>query len=670
MIQRDNEAWAPAETAQLDWRDEAVPESALFGDIYYSAEDGLAESTYTFLDGNDITARLSQHPTPRFTIGETGFGTGLNFLLTWQAWRRTGADRPRLHYVATEKYPLSQQALTRALAAWPALAGLADELIEHWPVPIKGQHRLMFEQGQVILDLWIEDSSDAFTDLAEQERLLIDAWYLDGFAPARNPDMWRAELFEAMAALSRPNATLATFTAAGDVRRGLASAGFDVTLVSGFGAKRDSIRARWTGPAASRPVDTTRWDISATSADIPEHVMVIGAGLAGAATANALARRGIRVSVIEQSEIAAAASGNEQGVLYTRLSRRHSTLTDFALQSFLFAHRQYRALLENGGLNPDSDGALCGCFQQSGNAKDLDYLRDALSSVPALAEVLDSEQASEHLGIEQGSSGYWLPRSGWLHPPAVCRALLDHPSISVTTETGPVRLSRKADGRWCADFDGGTVEADCAVVCGGVDAANHPPTAWLPLQPIRGQTTSLPATAPLSDLRAVLCHEGYIAPRRGDSHCIGATFAPGVTRTQVDEADSRYNLSRLAEAVPSWLSHLDSLDPGTLPARVGLRCASPDYLPIVGPVPDRDAFLQEFANLRNNAKQTIISRGPMVPGLYVNTGHGSRGLSSTPLTAECLAAEITGEPMPLSRHLRRALLPARFLVRDLKRGKA
>ncbi len=670
MIQRDNQPWSAAETASIDWQDDGAPLSSNFDDIYYDRRQGRAESEYTFIEGNRLAQRLADSTQPLFTVGETGFGTGLNFLLTWDTWRRAPDQKPRLHYLSIERFPMTKDNLRRALDAWPELSGLAAQLIQAWPVPLRGQQRLVFEQGRVVLDLWFEDAREALADLAEQERTLVDAWYLDGFAPARNPDMWQQELLAAVARLSRPGATAATFTAAGAVRRGLAAAGFEVALVPGFGAKRDSIRASLAAPASRPAPARSRWDIADYHPPRPGTALVIGAGLAGAATAHALARRGLTVTVVERDTVAGAASGNDQGVIYTRLSRRHSTLTDFALQSFLFATGHYRSLFEQGPLRPGEDGALCGCFQQSDNRNDLEYLADALVKVPDLASVLDAASASEHLGLAQTQSGYWLPASGWLNPPAVCRALLSNPLITVLENAGPAQLQPKDGGGWRAACDAGqTVEADVAVICSGVDANQHPQTRWLPLQPIRGQTTDLPSAAPLDQLRAVLCHEGYIAPPIAGAHCIGATFGPNDSSTDLRPEDNRHNLAALAGALPAAADHLAALDPATLAGRVGLRCASPDYLPIAGPAPDRGAFLQKFADLRNNARQTIDSGGPVMPGLYVNTGHGSRGLTSTPLVAECLASTILGEPLPLSRHLQRALIPARFLVRDLKRGK-
>mgnify|MGYP001818466170 FL=1 len=349
VIQRDNQPWAAADTARIDWQDDGAPLSAAFDDIYYSRADGCAESRYTFIQGNRIPERLADPDRPLFTIGETGFGPGLNFLLTWEAWRNAPADRPRLHYLSIEQFPLGADDLKRALSAWPELEQLAAQLLESWPVPLPGQHRLVFEQGRVTLDLWFEEAGEALEDLAEQQRALVDAWYLDGFAPNRNPDMWRADLLAAIARLSRPGATAATFTAAGDVRRGLSSVGFKVDKVPGFGDKRDSTRAILEQAPPRKPPVRSRWDIADhTPAGAPRSALVTGAGLAGSAVAHALVRRGLEVTVLERDAIAGQASGNAQGVIYTRLSRRHSTLTDFALHSFLFAARHYRRLFTDG----------------------------------------------------------------------------------------------------------------------------------------------------------------------------------------------------------------------------------------------------------------------------------------------------------------------------------
>ena len=673
-MKRDNRPWQTLTPAALRWdqpdaRGNACPYSSTFGDVYYSRDDGIEESRYVFLQGNRVQERLRHHPRRHFCIAETGFGTGLNFLLSWQLWRDQPGPRPGLHYIAIEKHPLSRQDLARALSPWPALKPLADHLLQGYPGLVPGQHRLLLDKGRVILDLWWHDVNEALPDLAGRDEELVDAWYLDGFAPAVNESMWRLDMLHAMAILSLPEATFATFTAAGQVRRDLAAAGFRVERAPGYGRKRECLRGvlqQRPGPAAD-PV--TPWDLPRARQPAPETVLVVGGGLAGCTAAAALARRGLRVRLLERASLAGEGSGNDQGILYTRLSHRHSVLTDFAVQSFCFAAQYYGALFERGLLVDGDDGELCGSFHPSGDARELAAMSTLLQPVPELAQVLDAPGANDVLGITQAQGGYWFPASGWLRPKSVCRELIAATNIEVTEYCGQVSLQR-IEGGWAAKASGDTLAmAPCAVIATGTGTTALASLEWLPLQAIRGQTTQLQSSPNLGELQSALCHEGYIAPARRGTHCIGATFDLHDGERNLRPRDHRRNLAALAAAVPSWRSDLEALDPERLDGRVGFRCASPDYLPLAGPVPDRDAFLRDYAPLRKNAKQILQTRGKYMTGLYVTVGHGSRGLSSTPLAAELLASQICGEPPPLSRELARALSPARFIIRDLGRNK-
>ena len=670
-MRRDNTPWRPVTAAAIGWTDEGVPQSLHFGDVYYSRDDGLAESEYVFLRGNDLPRRWLNWPAPGFCIAETGFGTGLNFLLTWQAWRDAPEPRPSLHYLSVEKFPLAPADMARALASWPSLKPLADSLLEQYPGLVPGQHRLVHDRGRLTLDLWWEDIEETLTDLASHGRPLVDAWYLDGFAPARNAQMWQPAVLRSVARLSRPGASFATFTAAGEVRRQLSGAGFAVEKTAGFGRKRECLRGRLGAPVPPVPAAPSipAWDLPATQPAAPERAIVLGAGLAGCTMAAALARRGVEVFLLDQAALAGAGSGNEQGVIYTRLSRRHSTLTDFSVQSFRFSTAFYRNLFAEGALAQGIDGDLCGSFHQSANSQDMTALSAALHGVPEFARVIDAAEASAILGIDQPAAGYWFPRSGWLHPAALCRVLAAHPLIRLQAHCGAISLHPIATGWRATAADGRAWDAPCAVIAAGTACGGLLGLDWLPLQSIRGQTTTLPSDDPYRRLRAVLCHEGYIAPARNGAHCIGATFNLNDTDPAARPRDHLANQAGLARAVPAWREQLERLDPGALDGRVGFRCTSPDYLPLAGPVPDRQAFLNDFAGLRRNAKLAISQPGQYLQGLYLSTAHGSRGLTSTPLAAELLASQICGEPPPISRELCRALAPARFIIRDLSRNR-
>jgi tRNA 5-methylaminomethyl-2-thiouridine biosynthesis bifunctional protein len=668
-MRRSNSLWKPLENAQLQWTGSDSPRSAQFDDIYYSGEDGPRESQYVFLEGNGLPQRWRAVTRGKFCIVETGFGTGLNFIQTWKAWRQMPAPRPRLQYVSIEKHPLSATDMARALAPWPDLAEQTGALLAQYPQPLAGTHRLVFESGALTLDLWWEDIADALTDISHGCSEFVDAWYLDGFAPARNGQMWGRKLFSAMRRLSRPSATFATFTAAGEVRRGLGEAGFKVDKVPGFGHKRECLRGTLAATEAPTRDAIRSWDIPENTANNPVTALILGAGLAGCSVASALAQRGIDVTVLEQNGIASAGSGNNQGILYTRLSTHHSALSDFALESFGFAHNHYRQLFDAGKLLEGRDGALCGSFHQSSRDREMAQLAPILASVPELAQVLDAEEASTILGVTQTQKGYWFPGSGWLRPEAVCRALLNHPNITVLENSGPITLQAR-DNRWLGLADGETLgEADCAVIATGTSTTQHPGMSWLPLAAIRGQTTHLPASPLLSQLQTGFCHSGYICPGNGDYHCIGATFDPNENNCELRSQDHRRNLEALANAVPHWRETLLNTDPDTLDGRVSYRCATPDYLPVAGPVPDYPAFLEKFAALRKNAKRAVNQAGDYIPGLYLSAGHGSRGLTSTPLTAQVLASQICAEAPPISPELQRAIAPGRFIIRQLNRGR-
>lgn len=670
-MNRNNTPWSPLATAQVTWKADNCPSSDQFDDFYYSSENGVQESRYVFLEGNNLPQRWRSHPRSSFCITETGFGSGLNFLLTWQLWRSQSEPRPCLHFISTENKPLSHSDIAQAQTSWPELKDLSTALLENYPAPIPGQHRVVLDGGRVILDLWWEDAQESLAELASYGQHQVDAWYLDGFTPSRNPAIWTSTVFSSMACLSRPDASFATFTAASDVRRGLQNVGFQVSKRSGYGKKRECMHGvieQAPSPSLTKRNNAVPWDINLKKVAGSSSVLVIGAGLAGCTTAAALAKRGIKVTVLERETLAAGGSGNDQGVLYTRLSTKHSHLSDFSLQSFLFANRLYQQMLSKALIRDGVDGALCGSFHQSKKTAEMAAIAPQLQSIPDVASVFNATEANAVLGIEQSMPGYWFPGSGWMRPFAICQALLRNPLIQLIENTGEIRLEKSNSG-WAAFNDTNLIgEAQCVVLATGTATTQFTGLEWLPLQAIRGQTTNLPSAQEFGSLQSALCHRGYIAPAREGQHCIGATFDIKDDDLNLRTADHQWNLDTLADAVPVWQQALEKLEVQNLTGRVGYRCATPDYLPLVGPVPEKSLFMQNYAALRKNAKQAIASTGEFVDGLYLSTGHGSRGLTSTPLAAEILASVICGEPLPLSRELYRAISPARFLIRELKRS--
>ncbi|MGE8498712.1 MAG: bifunctional tRNA (5-methylaminomethyl-2-thiouridine)(34)-methyltransferase MnmD/FAD-dependent 5-carboxymethylaminomethyl-2-thiouridine(34) oxidoreductase MnmC [Pseudomonas sp.] len=650
----------PSPHAQLDWDDQGQPLSRQYGDVYFSQQDGLEETRYVFLANNGLPERFAALADgEHLVIGETGFGTGLNFLCAWQLFEQKAAPGARLHFVSVEKYPLHRDDLRRALALWPELAPYADALIAQYIALHPGFQRLVFDNGRVILTLLIGDALALLPQLDAR----VDAWFLDGFAPAKNPEMWADELFSELARLSAPGTTFGTFSSAGVVRRGLKGVGFSVKRVPGLGNKWEVIKGRFDGePAApGKP-----WFARPSLLEQPRHALVIGAGLAGCATAASLAARGWQVTVLERhAGVAEEASGNPQGVLYLKLSAHGTTLSRLIVSGFGHTRRQLERLQKG------QDWDNCGVLQLAFDAKEAQ--RQALLATafpPDLLINLDQTTAEAATGIRLPAGGLFYPEGGWVHPPALCRHLIDHPAITLVTHQEALELRRTADG-WQA-WNGAQLLASAPVVvlAGAAEIKRFPFSADLPLKRIRGQISRLPATATSVDLRSVVCAEGYVAPVRHGEHTLGASFDFSSDDLTPNSRDHAGNLALLEEISGDLAERLGAseLDPDTLQGRAAFRCTSPDYLPIVGPLADRDAFNTAYAVLGKDARQVPDTPCPWLDGLYINSGHGSRGLITAPLAGELIASWLNDEPLPVARDVADACHPNRFALRQLIRS--
>ena len=652
--------------AQLDWDDQGRPYSRVFDDVYFSDKSGLEETRYVFLEQNGLRERFAALPDGgRLVIGETGFGTGLNFLCAWQLFEQHAVPGARLHFVSVEKYPLSLPDLQRALALWPELKQFADPLLAQYVAIHQGFQRLVLDNGRVILTLLIGDALEQLPQLDAQ----VDAWFLDGFAPAKNPDMWTAELFAELARLAAPGSTISTFTSTGWVRRLLNAAGFKMKRTPGIGHKWEILRGVFLGwpedPEAL--VAAKPWFARPRPSNGERRALVIGAGLAGCATAASLATRGWQVSLLERHDaLAQEASGNPQGVLYLKLSAHGTALSQLIVSGFGYTRR----LLEHLQRGVDWDG--CGVLQLAFNAKEAERQAQLAAAFPEdLLHVLDRENAEIRAGIALHSGGLFYPEGGWVHPPALCHWQAKHPNIQILTHRDVLEL-RRVDGHWQA-WDGASLLADAPVVvlAGAAEIKRFPYSSELPLKRIRGQITRLQQTPESQSLSTVVCAEGYVAPARLGEHTLGASFDfnnDDLTPTAAEHAGNLHMLEEISQDLVARLG-ADTLQPEALEGRAAFRCTSPDYLPIVGPMADSQAFADAYIALSKDARQTPDIPCPWLDGLYVNSGHGSRGLITAPLSGELLAAWLDDEPLPVPRAVAEACHPNRFALRRLIRGK-
>ena len=406
--------------AKIHFNDCGTPVADDFDDVYFSNEDGLAESDYVFYQHNHISERLRSHPREQFVIAETGFGTGLNFLNAWQRFAtQTEKKATRLHFISFEKFPIQRQDLAGALAAWPQLSHYSEQLVAQYPEALPGCHRLHF--GEVTLDLWIGDVLDSIEQMNFNQHGLVDAWFLDGFAPSKNPDMWQQSLFDAMAHLGREAATFATFTAAGFVRRGLQQAGFKVNKVKGYGRKREMIvgELEHTTATTNVPAPFVRHTRPL------DKVAIVGGGIAAATLAHRLTARNIPCTLFcADDELAQGASHNKQGAVYPHLQ------ADVSPSSELFAHSFYMpsACTSNWQtmLILPTNGVAC-CYKAL-KRKDKNAMPTcSKNNWPQwLIQGVDAKQASDIAGIDTPYGGLFIPDAGWVSPVELVQALVTH----------------------------------------------------------------------------------------------------------------------------------------------------------------------------------------------------------------------------------------------------
>ena len=666
MTQRSNALppLAALTTPTLTWN-EGAPHATAFDDIYFTRGDGRAETEHVFLGANHLPERFAAWEAARpFVIGETGFGTGLNMLCAWACFEQHAPPSARLHLLSTEKFPLELGALEQALASWPSLATYAQALCAQWPAAVSGIHRLHLTE-RVTLDLHFGDTTERLEQLDGQ----VDAWFLDGFAPSKNPDMWQPELFNAMAARSRPGATFATFTCAGIVKRGLKAAGFNWKKVPGYGRKREMLAGSIETPPADQRRHATPW-FTPPPTGSAKHVAIVGAGLAGSSVAAALARRGVKVTVVEREKPGAGGSGNRQGALYVKLAAETNHQSRVYLAGLLYSQRWLAQQHANQSL-----WQPCGVVQLASSDKEARRQQRFIEQhplPPGVVTAMENPALTETAAINiSAPHGLYYPQAGWVRPKALCEHLLSQPGISL--QQGDVSSLTQRETGWQLNLsDGSTLEADQVVIASANLANRFTQTAELPLQSVRGQISELTLPDEMAGPKRVVCAGGYVAPALDGVLTFGASFVPNNATTDVTDDDHQRNIDELRQTLPALVAELKKagveLTPEHLQGRAAVRAASPDKTPYAGPVPVAEAWRADYSLLSKDATRVAEIAGKHYPGLWISTAHGSRGLASAPLCAEVIASRICDEPMPLEAPLVDHLHPGRRIISAIIRG--
>ena len=679
--------------AQVHFNESGTPVADHFDDVYFSNDSGIDETQHVFVAGNDLAERWQQWRNPTFVIAETGFGTGLNFLVAMRAFnefRAANPDHPlkRLYFITTEKFPLPQQDMQRALEAFPALKDEAQALASLYPMGLEGCHRLHFDNHSTTLDLWIGDVHELLPQWHSPVNGLIDAWFLDGFAPSKNPDMWTDALFSQMARLSKTGTTFGTFTAAGIVKRGLAGVGFTIKKRNGFGRKRDMLTGVFDQDHENvqhklRLPAGPYYRYVNGSLDKTSQVAVVGSGLAAATACLALVKRGICTTLyFDGDTLASGASGNPQGGFYPQLHSEASIASRIQAHSFLYARQAYDHTIEHAKACGLADVAhdFCGVIQLSFNDKVAERQNKLAAAdvwPEALIKPVDSKEVSDIANLALPYSGLYIGLGGWLSPPQLVTAMIEEalqsgkltlkPNHTYVSHEAVETTKQRVQIRFNLDSaeNEEVIAADHLILALGAGAVNASDFDSLSLRPVRGQVEAIPTQMPIEQLNTVLCHKGYMTPVFEGRHALGSTYVKNDLSTDVRSDETEMNLATHEQALANTdivqaLQHDGK-------ARAATRLGSPDHQPVVGALHNFD-LLKEHYTMLGVGKP--LTSAPVLPSSVVSTLTclGSRGLTTAPLMAEVLVSSLCKEPLPLSNDLLNAVNTSRFMTREAIRS--
>lgn len=603
------------QTAELDWEfvdGIEIPISKQFGDVYFSKDNGLLETRHVFLNGNDLSERLTNlKDFEYFSVGETGFGTGLNILALWQLWQEVRPNnQSHLHAISVEKFPLSKADLIRALNVWDELKPLAEQLIEQYPLPIAGCHRLTFPKERFSIDLWLGDAQEIFPSMAKTKA--VNAWFLDGFAPSCNPDMWEQNVLNNIVRLSGYGTTYASFSVAGILKRGLKAHGIDISRPRGFGHKREMLKAVWKLPESDQ--GSTELGQTHALATEQQHIAIIGAGVAGLSTAWAFAARGHQVTLYEQTNPLSGASGNPLALLNPKLcpiEQSHEHLMTLSWQHALNFYKNFKAF------RPLQ-------IQQIA-LKNADELLDLVNQYPA--QVVTNSANS----LETDYSNILLTEAGSVSPHQLRDEILQHPCINLKIAHVTALISSKNKVQLQTNNEI-IAEADHVVVCCARESAalfdSYPQ-----LKPIRGQVSWVDNTFAPLPLNEAYSYGGYCMQLDTSQMILGASFYPNREDQDVLPEDHVHNFELIHSVFPEYAEKLPLSS--TWQGRASIRAQSLDYFPLVGKMQE-NSRIATFAGL------------------------GSKGFLFAPLCSEILVAQILGEACPVPDRLLQKLNPQRF----------
>ncbi|MBC9906164.1 FAD-dependent 5-carboxymethylaminomethyl-2-thiouridine(34) oxidoreductase MnmC [Achromobacter xylosoxidans] len=619
-------SYAPLIPAKAEFDADGRLYSPAYGDVYHSPSGALGQAEHVFLRGNGLPERWRGRRT--FTVCETGFGLGLNFLALWKAWRDDPQRSAALHVVSLEAHPFEREDLAALLTRYAPepLAALGRQLAAGWPVLLPGLHRLEFEGGAVTLTLGLGDAQV----LASRLSVGVDAFFLDGFAPERNPRMWELPLLHNLARLAAPGATLATWACTGELRQALRTAGFEARRAPGYGGKwhMTVATAVAAGSAAQGGPD-----------GVSRHAVVVGAGLAGSGIAQALAARGWRVTVIDagRAQGAAAHAGHVAAALTPVVAR------DDNARARLSRAGSLRALARWQGLPAGAAPLVCGTVQlerDEGRSAALAGTLETLAFPEHWVRQVSRDEASALAGLPLARGGVYFGQGMLLRPDLLIEALLATDGVTLLPGTA-ARVERIGAGWSVRDVAGAELACADAVILANAFGARavladsgllDPLPRVGQMHALAGEVTLVPAQALGGGPRCIVGGEGYLLPDVGSGCVAGSTYVHGASEARIGAEGQRVTLGKAAGLLGGGFPDFESLEPGSLPGWAGWRAVLPGRLPAVGELPH-------------------------APGLWLAVGYASRGLSWSALMGDLIAARLAGEPSPLETDLAQLISP-------------
>lgn len=631
------------QTADLEWKcidGIEIPYAKQFGDIYFSQDNGLLESRHVFINGNDLSTRLAQlSDYAYFQVGETGFGTGLNILALWQLWQQVRPkNHSKLHVTTVEKFPLSKSDLIRALKVWPELEPLAEQLTQQYPLPIAGCHRLSFAQERFSIDLWLGDAHDVFPVIPKTST--VDAWFLDGFAPSCNPEMWEEQILKNIVRLSKIGTTFTSFSVAGVLKRGLSTQGIQISRPRGFLHKRQMLKGVWALAEADPSISAT--SVSASTPNTiedtqisPVHellekkqrqIAIIGAGVAGLSCAYAFAQRGHLVTIYDRFEPLSGASGNPLALLNPKLSPIEQSaehLMTLSWQHALTHYAHFRAF------RPITVNQLA--------VKNSDELLALSQQYP---EQLLQAQSSSALEIKTAFPSLALTVAGSISPHLLRDQIIEHPLIEFKqasvdkieqnrTHAGDLNLNNLSVKDLGQNILG---TFDHVVVC-CANASNKLFESLPELKPIRGQVSWVNNHHVPLNMQHAYSYGGYCMQLNQQELILGASFYPNRDDSDVLIEDHQHNLELIQSVFPDYANKLPEIEHWQ--GRASVRAQSLDYFPLLGKIKDNEE-------------------------IYTFSGLGSKGFLFAPLCSEILVAMVLEEACPIPHNLLQKLNVKRF----------